>query len=95
MRCKVLKYTNHAVEFMAKRGIEEREVEDVVRNGEVVEEYLSDKPFASRLMFALVNGRPLHLVVGFDDVEEICFVITAYEPNTEKFEADFKTRKRK
>ena len=95
MQCDTIKYTNHAIEFMAKRSIKEQEVEHVIKNGEVIEHYPDDKPFPSRLVFSFVNGRPIHLVVGFSEMVKECFVITAYEPNTEKFEADFKTRKPK
>jgi hypothetical protein len=95
MECNTLKYTNHAVEFMSKRAIKEQEVEHAIENGETIENYPNDKPFPSRLVFAFVNYRPIHLVVGFDEITQTCFVITAYEPNTEKFEPDFKTRKLK
>ena len=95
MHCDTLKYTNHAIEFMARRAIKEQEVEYAITGGETIENYPDDKPFPSRLVFALVNGRPIHLVVGFNEEAKACFVITAYEPNTEKFEPDFKTRKAK
>jgi hypothetical protein len=95
MECGALKYTNHATEFMARRAIKEQEAEKAIENGETIENYPDDKPFPSRLIFALVNSRPIHLVVAFDKITQTCFVITAYEPNTEKFEPDFKTRKLK
>ena len=78
---------------MAMRAIKEQEAEHAIETGEIIEDYPDDKPFPSRLVFSLVNGRPIHLVIGFDEVLKTCFVITAYEPSAEKFEADFKTRK--
>ncbi len=95
MLCNVLKYAGHAIEFMAKRAIKEQEIEHAIQNGETIETYPDDKPFPSRLIYALVNGRPIHLVLGFDESSKACYIITAYEPNIEKFELDFKTRKRK
>jgi hypothetical protein len=95
MDCNTLKYTNHAFEYMAKRAIKEQEVQLVIKNGETIENYPDDKPLPSRLIFSLVNGRPIHLVVAFEEKSKTCFVVTAYEPNSEKFEPDFKTRKSK
>jgi hypothetical protein len=95
MHCETLKYTNHAVEFMAKRGIKEHEVESIIKNGEMIEQYPDDKPFPSQLIFATISGRPVHLVLGFDEKTSACYVVTAYEPHPDKFENDFKTRKPK
>ena len=51
-------------------------------------------PYPSRLVFGWHNLRPLHVVVAdnTDDGENI--VITAYEPDPEEWEADFKRRKK-
>jgi hypothetical protein len=67
----------------------------IIADGEVIEQYDNDKPFPSKLIFAMVNERPLHLVLGYDNDSGTCFMITAYEPNLFKFEIDFKTRKKK
>ena len=95
MECKTIKYTNHAIEFMAMRGISEEEVENAIHNGKVIENYSDDKPYPSKLFFSLVNDRPIHIVLAADDTAKTCFVITVYEPNLEKFEPDFITRKKK
>lgn len=63
MECEAIKYTNHAIEFMAKRGITENEAERVILNGEIIEDYPNDKPLPSRLIFLLSDNRPVHLVV--------------------------------
>jgi len=70
-------------------------VVDVITNGEVIEVYDNDKPFPSKLIFAMVNNRPLHIVLAFDDNNGTCFIVTAYEPNLFKFDIDFKTRRKK
>lgn len=95
MKCTTIKYTNHAIEYMAKRGIVEEEAEKVLHEGMVIEEYVNDKPFPSRLILSFIDERPIHLVLAYDEETATCFVITAYEPNLEKFEIDFKTRKKK
>ncbi len=38
-------YRVHAIERMFQRDISEEAVELVVKNGEIIEEYLDDKPF--------------------------------------------------
>jgi hypothetical protein len=85
VNCSTIKYTNHAIEYIGKRAISESEVVGVIKSGEVIEWY-DDKPFPSKLIFAMINERPLHIVVGYDSETAICFVITAYEPNLLKFD---------
>ncbi len=95
MNCEKIKYTNHAVEFMAARGITEQQVVEVARTGEIIEDYPDDKPLPSCLVLAFVMSKPVHIVLGYVKAEKLCVIITAYEPGFDKFEADFKTRKQK
>ena len=94
MDCSEIKYTNHAVEFMAARGITEEQVVEVARTGEIIENYSDDKPLPSCLLFAFVVGKPFHIVLGYEAAKKLCIVITAYEPGIDKFDADYKTRKK-
>jgi hypothetical protein len=66
MKCTVIKYTNHAIEYMAKRGIVEEEAEQVIKDGEVIEEYADDKPFPSKLIISFIRKRPIHLVLSYN-----------------------------
>lgn len=75
-----------------KRNITREEVKYCLINGEIIETYIDDKPFPSYLLFARVNGKNLHVVIGVDS--DKIHVITAYEPNNKVFENDFKTRKK-
>ncbi len=60
--------------------------------GEIIEDYPNDYPNPSCLMFGYtLNDRVIHVVIGYD-VENI-YIITAYYPNTDKFELDMKTRR--
>lgn len=95
VNCTNLKYTNHAIEFIGKRAITESEVVKVIEEGEVIESYETDKPFPSKLIFAMINERPIHIVLAYDDESQTCFIVTAYEPNLFKFDIDFKTRRKK
>lgn len=40
-----------------------------------------------------VNGRILHIVAGCDNIN--IYIITAYYPDTKKFEDDLKTRRKR
>jgi Domain of unknown function (DUF4258) len=79
---------------MFERGVSIREVQAAIEFGETVASYPDDLPYPSALVLGLVAGRPIHVVVGREPITEICYVITAYEPNSELWEADFKRRKR-
>jgi hypothetical protein len=83
----------HAIQKMFERAITIDEVRHVLQNGEILREYLDDKPFASRLMFAIVNERPIHVVASDNEEDDQTIVITAYEPTPSLWEADFKHKK--
>ncbi|MCP5484286.1 MAG: DUF4258 domain-containing protein [Spirochaetales bacterium] len=69
--------------------------EAVIQEGERIIDYREDRPFPSALMLADVGGRPLHVVVAFDKDSDMAYVITAYEPTTEEFEEDLRTRRKR
>ena len=77
---------------MFRRGISADEVEEVVTNGEKINDYPFDKPYASCLILHFVNGRPIHVVVSQDTTSGICYIITSYLPDTAIWSADFKTK---
>jgi len=85
-------YRLHAVERMFQRDIEEYQVEEVIENGEIIEEYNDDKPYPSFLVLGKNENLPLHVVYAIDEENNI-IVITAYRPNLEKWQNNFKTRK--
>ena len=84
-------YRIHAMQRMFQRDIPESAVSGIVENGEIIESYPDDKPYPSFLALGFDKGRPIHVVYARD--EEAYVVITAYEPDTAKWENDFKTRK--
>ena len=90
-----VQWRSHALERMMERGISRQQVKQVVMQGEVIASYQDDTPFPSMLM---MDGRPgdevLHVVVAFDAAKSYCYVITAYRPDLEHFESDFKTRRK-
>jgi len=70
------------------------EIRHVVFQGEIIEDYPEDKRGHSCLMFGISEGkRPVHVVCAPKD--EYLAIITAYIPLLDKWEADFKTRRKK
>ncbi len=94
MLCKTISWRKHALERMFQRGISRSDVKEVLHSGQVIESYNDDKPYPSFLLFLIVDLTPLHVVVGFDQENEICYVITAYEPDVQTFENDYMTRRK-
>ena len=83
----------HAAEMMMRRGISRLDVLNCLQHGEIIEDYPSSFPNPSCLVFGLtLDGKVLHAVVGLK--EDILIVVTAYFPNTEKFETDLRTRRK-
>lgn len=78
---------------MLERGITREEIEAVVEDGEIIESYLDDKPFPSRLVLGWVNGRAIHVVAADDVVNEIRYIITVYEPDPLRWDAEYRTRR--
>ena len=87
-------WTQHCLERMQERDISRADVKNGIQTGEVIENYPDDYPNPSCLVFGYtVNGRILHIVVGCDMIN--IYIITAYYPDTSKFENDLNSRKKR
>ena len=77
-----------------ERHISIDDVMNAIDNGEIIEQYPQDFPFPSCLILGIsINGTYIHVVVSMN--EDKIYLITAYIPNTDKWESDLKTRKEK
>ena len=84
--------TSHANRQCIERVIDSSDILEVLRNGEIIEDYPNDHPYPSCLMLAFPkNGKPIHICCGIG--EGNIYIITVYYPTTEKREEDMKTRK--
>jgi hypothetical protein len=63
--------------------------------GECIEDYPDDYPFPSGLFFGWHGDKPLHVVAALEEPIPRVYIITAYEPDLEHFENDFRTRRKK
>ncbi|MDD3306861.1 MAG: DUF4258 domain-containing protein [Acetobacterium sp.] len=87
-----IKWTAHVAQRIQERDISKHDITHRIVTGEIIEQYPEDYPNPSCLIFgSTINESVIHVVVGFDF--DFIFIITAYYPNTNKFEADMKTRK--
>ncbi len=84
--------TEHARKRLVERKISVSDIIHCISKGEIIEQYEDDKPFSSCLVSGEIeNGEVIHSVVSHD--EEYLYLITAYHPDTTKWESDFRTRK--
>lgn len=89
-----ISWSVHAAEMMMRRGISRLDIFNCLQNGEIIESYPDSFPHPSCLVFGhSLGNKILHVVVGIK--ENMLVVITAYFPDTEKFEPDLKTRRSK
>lgn len=92
IRLENFEWRKHVLLRLAERGIRQQEVLNALLEGELIREYANDKPFPSAL-FLFQKDRPLHVVAAFDAKNRFGYIVTAYEPSPDVFEADLKTRK--
>ena len=90
-RARIL-YLPHAVRQMARpeRLISANEVEQVVLEGDLVEDYPDDVRGHSCLLLGAPDGRPVHVVCS--PRAQYLAIITAYLPEPTQWSPDFRRR---
>jgi hypothetical protein len=91
--CENIVFSNHAVQQMFLRRIGRGEVKAVIAYGEIIEDMPDDEPFPSCLILDFVKGRPIHVVVSQEVERQICYVVTAYEPDISSWKDNFSKRR--
>ena len=87
-----IEVTQHILMRCQQRHISYEEIKEVIKNGEIIEEYPDDYPYPSCLILGMtLNGRKLHVVVGIG--ENKLWLITAYEPDPSQWDEELKKRK--
>jgi len=79
--------TEHLLTRMRQRQIRLKDIINTIENGEIIEQYPKDYPFPS----CLINGENMHIVCSIG--EGCLYIITAYRPSVDEWEADGKKRK--
>jgi len=81
-------------EKLRQRRIKAEDIEQAIKAGAIIEDYPEDRRGPSCLILGFAGKRPLHVVCGQLEAEEV-LIITAYEPDPAEWESDWKTRKRR
>ena len=81
----------HAVQRMFEREISMDKVRQALKAEDVIEDYSSEMPGPSRLLFGSQGRRPFHVVTS--EHENRTTVITVYHPSPDKWKKDFRTRR--
>ena len=87
-----IEWRKHALERMLQRDISRSEVKETLQDGEIIENYETDVPFASALFF-YIKTKAIHVVASLDEKSKTVYVITAYVPDIVHFNKDLKTRR--
>lgn len=84
---------HHALERLLERGISRAEVMRTIPHGDAIERYPERRPFPSYLILH-VDPLPLHVVAASDSASVTCHIVTVYRPDLQRFEPDFRTRRK-
>ena len=87
-------WKKHLIQRLAERKIKQNSVINVLLKGDCIMEYPDDYPFPSGLFLGWQDEKPIHVVASYDENNDCIHIITCYEPSSEIFEQDYKTRKK-
>lgn len=84
--------TEHARRRLIERNITIQDIIKCIGMGQIIKQYEDDRPFPSCLILGMsINNNYLHTVVSMND--NYIYLVTAYYPDAEQWQLDFKTRK--
>ncbi len=83
----------HAVQRMFERHVSTKQVMSVIKAGETIEDYSAEMPEPSRLILGFQGKRPLHVVTSENPAGTETTIITVYNPDPNKWNKDFRSRK--
>lgn len=87
------RYTIHGAQQRIARRIRRNEVEEAVKNGEIIEDYPKHHYGPACLILGRTGeGKALHVLCSLQEAVDI---ITVYEPDPVEWEEDLKTRRKK
>jgi hypothetical protein len=84
----------HAIQRMFERQVSAKNVALAIELGETIEDYSSEMPQPSRLILGFQGKRPFHVVTSENPGTNEVTIITVYIPHSEKWNQEFKGRKR-
>ncbi len=94
IRKRKIHWTYHVNMRMQKRFIARKKIIEAVESFEIIEKNPEDKYLPSYLLWAQHENDIFHVLVAVDNVNEQVIIITAYRPDDEKWESNYKKRRK-
>ncbi|MEO8086228.1 MAG: DUF4258 domain-containing protein [Bacteroidota bacterium] len=85
-------FSRHAISRMFEQSISVEQAKKIVRDGKKIHSYPDDKPYPSYLYLGFEGDRPIHVVAAYNQEENLCIVVTVYEPDPSLWSKDFTTK---
>jgi len=89
-----IRWTYHVNMRLRDRFISRATILSSVDNYEIIEEYPKDKYLPSYLVYTKYQGYVVHVQIATDSKNDSIIIITAYKPTLDKWEKDFKIRRK-
>jgi len=81
-----VRITDHADEEAQADSLSFPEIYFSVLHGEIIEDYLNDKPFPSCLIYGeMFAGEPVHSVWAYNPANNWAVLITVYRPDPQRW----------
>ena len=92
LNCDKFLFSAHALKVMFERNIQAVDVLETIKNGTLIKEYENDKPYPSSIYLKFVNERPIHVLVAQNSMDNVCIIVTCYEPDELLWDINFKNK---
>ena len=90
-----IRITDHADEEAQTDHISFEEIFFSVLQGEIIEEYPTDKPYPSCLIYGdSFSGEPIHSVWAYNPETDWAVLVTVYRPDPQRWK-DWRTRRKR
>ena len=88
-------WSSHAVKKLRIEGLRKAEVENSLTGCVTIEDYpAGNRALPDCLVLGYIGSEPVHLVVAIDKDLDRVLIVTVYRPSGERWEDDWKTRRR-
>jgi hypothetical protein len=89
-----IRWTYHVNMRLRGRFIHRDAILSSVDGYEIIEEYPKDKYLPSYLVYTKYQGQIIHVQIAVDVENDLIVVVTAYKPSPDKWEKDYRTRRK-
>lgn len=90
-----ISWSLHAIKKLRLERLRKAEIENSLKECIIVEDYpVEGRPLPDCLVLGFIGSAPVHAVVAIDMDFDRILIVTVYRPSAERWEDDWKTRKR-